>query len=239
MSFSYAKYWSACVLPLAAALFSVPAYSGVVIDGTRVIYPADSREVTVKLTNTGKRPVLVQSWLDNGDSKATPDKIVTPFVLTPPINRVEPGKGQSLRISATNVSALRQDRESVWWLNVLEIPAKPETKDTEPDNYLQLAVRSRIKLFYRPAALKKYNPSEMVRQLAWDQGSNGLTVKNPTPFHYSLSSITVAGKKVEAGMVPPLENRTYSSIRAVPGNIITVTWIDDYGASREQEYTVK
>lgn len=238
MDFS-AKYWSGSALSLVAALFSAPANSGVVIDGTRVIYPSDSREITVKLTNMGKRPVLVQSWLDTGDSKATPDRIVTPFVLTPPINRVEAGKGQSLRISAMNTSALRQDRESIWWLNVLEIPAKPEKQISSQDNYLQLAVRSRIKFFYRPAAVNKTSPAETVKQLAWTQGSNGLTVKNPTPFYFSLTSITLGGKKIEAGMVSPMDHRTYSNIRATPGNTIIATWIDDYGASREQEYIVK
>lgn len=238
MAFS-ATYWSGSALSLVAALFCTPVHAGVVIDGTRVIYPSDAREITVKLTNMGKRPVLVQSWLDTGDSKATPDKIVTPFVLTPPINRVEAGKGQSLRISAMNTSALRQDRESIWWLNVLEIPAKPEKQIASQDNYLQLAVRSRIKFLYRPTAVSKTNPAETVKQLTWAQGSNGLTVTNPTPFYFSLTSITFGGKKKEAGMVSPMENRTYSNIRATPGSTIIATWIDDYGASREQEYTVK
>ena len=234
-----ASFLSGSVLCLAAAVYCAPVQSGVVIDGTRVIFPSDSREITVKLTNMGERPVLVQSWLDNGDDRATPDKIVTPFVLTPPINRVEAGKGQSLRISATNVSALRQDRESVWWLNVLEIPAKPEQHIKQQDNYLQLAVRSRIKFFYRPVALKKQNPSEAVKQLTWTQGSGGLTVTNPTPFYFSLTSIAAGNKKAEAGMVSPHDSRTYAHARFTAGSKITATWIDDYGAFREQEFTVR
>ncbi|PJI52023.1 molecular chaperone EcpD, partial [Methylobacterium radiotolerans] len=43
-----------------------------------------------------------------------------------------------------------QDKESVFWLNVLEIPPK----DKANQNLLQMAFRSRIKLFYRPAGLK-------------------------------------------------------------------------------------
>ncbi len=239
MSIPTSTFLSGSVLCIMSALYCMSAQAGVVIDGTRVIYPSDVKEITVKLTNMGKRPVLVQSWLDNGDAKATPDKIVTPFVLTPPINRVEAGKGQSLRISAVNASALRQDRESVWWLNVLEIPAKPEKHIAAQDNYLQLAVRSRIKFFYRPVALKKQSPPEVVKQLTWRQGSDGLTVTNPTPFYFSLTAITQGGKTVEAGMVSPLESRTYPSARFSPTSKITVTWIDDYGASREQEFTVE
>ncbi|EPT0778028.1 fimbria/pilus periplasmic chaperone [Enterobacter hormaechei] len=107
------------------ALFSTVAQASIVITGTRVIYPASSKEVTVKVSNKGESPVLIQSWLDNGDTNAKPDKIKVPFVLTPPINRVEPSSGQTLRIRALP-NNLSQKQESIFWLNVLEIPAKPK-----------------------------------------------------------------------------------------------------------------
>ncbi|WP_058910085.1 molecular chaperone [Entomohabitans teleogrylli] len=228
--------WSGPAACLAVILCFPAAHAGVVIDNTRVIYASDAREVTVRLTNLGKRAVLVQSWLDNGDEMATPDKVVTPFVLTPPINRVEPGKGQSLRISAASASALRQDRESLWWLNVLEIPARPDNR-VEQQNYLQLAVRTRIKFFYRPAGLRQ-GPTEAVKSLTWTQGNSGLTVNNPSPFHISLTSVAIAGKKVAIEMVSPMDRRTYSHARAPRGSTITATWVDDYGAYREQTFTV-
>lgn len=102
---------------------SYAASASVVITGTRVIYPSDAREVSVKLANKGKKPVLIQSWIDDGDVKAKPETIHVPFILTPPINRVEPDKSQTLRISYTG-KLLPTDRETVYWLNVLEIPAK-------------------------------------------------------------------------------------------------------------------
>jgi chaperone protein EcpD len=55
-----------------------------------------------------------------------------------------------------------QDRESVFWLNVLEIPPKPVGKA----NHIQLTVRSRLKLFYRPAGLAG-SPKAAVAQLRW------------------------------------------------------------------------
>lgn len=90
--------------------FSLQVQAGVIINGTRVIYPGDDSEITVQVTNNGKRPVLVQSWLDTGDSQATPDTITTPFVLTPPINRLDAGKAQSLRVAAISTTSLPKDR---------------------------------------------------------------------------------------------------------------------------------
>ena len=90
-----------------------PACGSVVISGTRVIYPATEREVTVKMENKGSSPVLIQSWVDNGDQNSTPDTAKAPFLLTPPINRVNAGKGQTLRIRFTG-ETLPQDKESIY-----------------------------------------------------------------------------------------------------------------------------
>lgn len=224
------------VLGLTTAFYAPAVIAGVVLDGTRVIYPSDKRDITVKVTNMGKRPVLVQSWLDNGDESASPDKIVTPFMLTPPINRIEPAKAQSLRISATRTAALPQDRESVFWLNVLEIPAKPDTAKVG-DNYLQLSVRTRVKLFYRPASLKD-GVSQAPRNLTWTADRDGLTAKNTSPYYISLAEVTVNEKKTEVDMVNPMSHRTFRVPGAVRGSSIKASWIDDYGARREQNFTV-
>lgn len=112
---------------LATALFSMTGQASVVISGTRVIYPADANEVSVKINNGGPSPVLLQSWIDNSDVDAKPSAIKVPFVLTPPMNRVESGKGQTLRITYTG-DTLPSDRESVFWLNVLEVPVKSQAK---------------------------------------------------------------------------------------------------------------
>lgn len=105
--------WGACSL----------AWGSIVVQGTRVIYNGGRPEVTVMLTNNNKTPVLIQNWMDSGDSAADPTKTNMPFVITPPINRVDPGKNQTLRISYTGVPMLTTSKESMFWLNILEIPS--------------------------------------------------------------------------------------------------------------------
>ncbi|MCV5920354.1 fimbria/pilus periplasmic chaperone, partial [Escherichia coli] len=74
----------------------------------------------------------------------------TPFIITPPLFKLDPEKNNILRI--VNIThGLPQDRESVYWVNVKAIPSKSD--DSENKNVLQIAVRTRIKLFYRPAGL--------------------------------------------------------------------------------------
>jgi|SRR5471030_2145405 len=80
-------------------LASVSSWASIIITGTRVIYPSAEKEVTVKLNNVGVYPVLVQSWIDNGDVNAKPENISVPFILTPPINRVEQGQTEGQMIA--------------------------------------------------------------------------------------------------------------------------------------------
>ncbi len=145
---------------LQAVLASI-GHAEIILHGTRIIYPSDAREVSLQLSNNGTTPSLVQAWIDDGNSKSTPDESKVPFIITPPISRVEPTKGQTLRITALpSASQLDQNKESIFWLNVLDIPPKPEGKkqvnnEPLPNNFLQLAIRSRIKFFYRPVNLKE------------------------------------------------------------------------------------
>lgn len=59
------------------------SYANVVILGTRVIYPADQKSVTVQLSNNNQKPALIQSWIDTGDQTASPDQIKVPSLSHP------------------------------------------------------------------------------------------------------------------------------------------------------------
>lgn len=216
------------------ALFSANSWASAVISGTRVIYPSEARDISVKISNGGASPILLQSWIDDGDSRAKPTEINVPFVLTPPINRVEAGKGQTLRISYVGGS-LPMDKESVFWLNVLEIPAKSTAASDE--NRLQMAFRSRIKLFYRPAGLAG-NANDAVHALTWRHQGNRVQTTNPTPYYVSLVNLSVNGKKLDHTMVAPHSTITLD----LPGNAgskITGSFVNDYGAVNRFEAVVQ
>jgi chaperone protein EcpD len=191
------RYLAVAVLCLAGLLGST-AHAGVVIGGTRVVYPAQNREVTVQLTNDDqKTPRLVQTWIDDGNEQVSPDKLDVPFNVTPPVFRMEPGASQSLRIVYTK-EPLPIDKESVFWLNVLEVP--PKAAGAEETNSLQFAFRIRIKLFFRPAGLpgtSRDAPKQLTWTLVNDGNHRALEVRNPTPYHVSFQSVALAnGDKV-------------------------------------------
>jgi P pilus assembly chaperone PapD len=220
----------------------LPAQASVVIAGTRVIYDAKDTEVTVKLTNNGKLPTLTQIWLDKGDPKAAPSAIDVPFTITPPIARIDPGKGQTLRILYTG-EALPKDRESVFWLNVLDVPPKPPADEADI-NRLQMAFRTRIKLFYRPEGLKG-RVEDAPGQLSWRViqagGHTALEAHNPTPYYVSFRALELVGGGKTAtfedgGMVDPGETRSFPLAGDVyQGADAKVRYhvINDYGGSTD------
>lgn len=227
---------------LSVVLCMSTAHASIVIDGTRVVYPAKAAEVTARLTNKGEAPRLVQAWIDDGDEKSSPEKIDVPFVILTPIFRMEPEKGHALRIRYTQSKPVPTDRESVFWLNVLEIPAKP-VGETSEANYLQFSLRTRIKLFFRPEGLPG-SAAAAPNQLAWQLQPGGLLVKNPSAFNVSLKRVELGDKGsngvVEGVMVAPFSQsvlKLTGAKNATPSSAVTYFPVNDYGGTLELKAT--
>lgn len=226
---------------LLACAYSVSA--NVTIIGTRVIYPATEKEVTVRLDNRGNQPALVQAWIDDGKMDQAVDKINVPFVILPPVFRMEANKGQTLRIISTG-NKLPTDRESIFWLNVLDIP--PKDKSLANKNQLQMAIRSRIKLFYRPAGLNAEDANKSASGLVWrkDVKNNRLTAFNNSSYHINVAQInaeTTDGRKVvseNGGMILPHGSKDFTlNTRNVNklNSTFHYLYLDDFGAARDVE----
>lgn len=54
-------------------IFILPVHAGMVIYGTRIIYPKN-REVLVQLMNQSKNASLIQAWIDDGNTTIAPEK---------------------------------------------------------------------------------------------------------------------------------------------------------------------
>jgi chaperone protein EcpD len=226
---------------IALSLTATAASANVLIAGTRVVFSAQEGEVTVRLTNNNPHPALVEAWIDDGDPNSTPNTAKAPFLITPPLFRMEVSKDQNLRIVGTPAN-LPSDRESLFWLNVLEIPPKPSGPQYAGKNTLQFAIRSRLKFFYRPANLPG-DANKAPEQVSWKAVADGqgyaLEVHNPTPYHITVvqASLTVGDKahSTDIGMVDPfgtlrLKIKGLATAPAA-GTSIAYNCINDFGAT--------
>ncbi|MEN1994703.1 MULTISPECIES: fimbrial biogenesis chaperone [Stenotrophomonas] len=234
-----AMTWMTALLAGAVAL---PASAAVTLQGTRIVHDAGKgRDVTVKATNSGDQPAMVQIWIDDGDSHARPENVRTPFRLTPADPRLlQAHQGQAYRVTYAprpSEAPLPTDRESVFYFNLLDIPPKPT--DAAGKNLLQFAVRTRVKLFHRPAGLPG-NARDAAGQLQWRAQGGALQVSNPSAYHVTISTLTLPdGRKVEADMIAPgAEVRLPLPSGAAMPSSVTFQWLDDYGTPRDAEAAV-
>lgn len=215
--------------------------NNIIVNGTRFIYPGNEKEITVQLNNTADRPAIAQAWLDTGDASETPDTIKTPFQITPPISRVEAKGGQTLRIKLMDKGNIPQDRESLWWLNILDIPPMAKGKESENQNVLQLAIRSRFKFFYRPTGLgsRELAPEQLIVK---SSGKN-IIIDNPTPYYITVTKISTDGKSAlneKTVLLEPKNQATVELKQAVrTGSNIVINNINDYGSDIAVKTTVK
>ncbi len=218
---------------LGVGLLSIQSnYASIVMNGTRVIYQGNKSEVAISLTNKNARPVLIQSWIDTGNEQDTPEKISVPFVLTPPVNRVDPDKGQTIRISYTGVPALPQDKESVYWLNVLEVPSK-DKNSTVSQQKLNVVFRTRIKLFYRPDGLEG-DSNKAPDELHWHMNGQNATVQNSSKYNVTIFTVNYKGNGItstsEGAMIAPGGSHTFVLKNSGKIEGLTFDTINDYGA---------
>ncbi|EPT6930725.1 fimbrial biogenesis chaperone [Cronobacter malonaticus] len=198
---------------------------GVVVGGTRVIYEGNKQEAALSVkNNSAESPFLLQSWVDNGDGKTR-----GPFMVTPPLFRIEPQEDHDLRITKTG--SLPEDRESMFYLNIRAIPpSSPEAINT-----LKLVVKTRIKLFYRPQMLIA-DAQAAYKHLTFHLAGGQLVAENPTPLYVVFDSLKVGATRIEsADMLAPFASQHFTLPASETGREVSWRVINDYGGVTKPE----
>ena len=207
---------------IAAGGYSTWAHAGVALSATRVIYPAGQKQVQLGVTNNDDSSTyLIQSWVENADGVKDGR-----FVITPPLFAMQGKKENTLRIIDATNKQLPQDRESLFWINVKAIPSMDKSRLS--DNTLQLAIISRIKLYYRPAKLA-LPPDQAAEKLSFSRSGSSLTLTNPTPYYLTVTELNAGTRVLENALVPPM-GKTSVKLPPDAGSNITYRTINDYGA---------
>ncbi|MEQ6279447.1 fimbrial biogenesis chaperone [Kluyvera huaxiensis] len=209
-------------LTLIAPSFAANA-QGIQLGRTRVIYDASKKEASLPLVNTEKElPWLIQSWVINSDNKTR-----APFIITPPLFRLDPKSEQTLRIMKSD-NITKKNVESLYYLIVRMIPAND--RQDEKNNVLHLIYKTQIKLFYRPEGMDG-RTEDACKNLRFSRSGQQLKIENTSNYHTVFSSLNVGSSKVQADMVAPQSNLTLPL--STRGASPSVSWrcINDYGGT--------
>ncbi|VXD00389.1 putative fimbrial chaperone LpfB [Enterobacterales bacterium 8AC] len=218
------------LLSLLLVLFTFESYAGVIIGGTRVIYQGDKKESSISLRNPDDKPYLIQSWVEP-EGKNAQQTSTSPFIVTPPLFRLNAGSSNALRIVKSG--NMPEDKESVYWLNIKAIP----TSDPNAKNELHISVNSRIKIFYRPSSLNDKDAAVAYKAVTFTRAGDKLVAKNPTPYFISIGELKANGVEIATpGMIAPLSEASWD-LPAKSSSTLKVTWsaINDYGGRTSAE----
>ena len=226
------SYRSWLLIVLVVGICYMPhVVAGVMLNGTRIVLSAKEHNASTIVTNLTSSDYAVQVWVnDEKDDNASH----SPFIALPALFKVRSGEEQVVRIIKTP-GQLPVDRESVFYFNAQEIPVLTKGEI----NTLKVAIRTRVKVFYRPQNLSG-NASDAPGQLLWklvDTASgSALRVSNPTPYHVTFIGIRVleGGTPTElenVDMVAPNSSLDFPVGHSVKAQKVAVefSFINDYG----------
>ncbi|HHN8583334.1 MULTISPECIES: fimbrial chaperone [Providencia] len=198
------------------------AYSAFTLNGTRFIYDEGRKNIAIEIKNNSDKTYGGQVWVDNLKGN---DVF---FVPAPNLFKIRGEEKQLIRLLYVN-DILPKDRESLFWLNVQEIPP---VASADEGNVLAVALNTQVKLIYRPKVLAE-SREDAEKGLTY----NGSILKNPTPYYFALTQVSVnntplpLSKEIEQSisLFPPFSEVNLQ--RSLSGKV-TVEAIDDYGARR-------
>lgn len=164
------------------------AMAAFVLNGTRFIYEEGKKNISFEVTNNADKTYGGQIWIDNTNQG---DGVY--MIPQPPFFKVPSKQKQIIRIINTDTS-LPKDRESLFWLNVQEVPPKPEEKDGK-GSLLAIAMNTRVKLIYRPTDIK-HGRKDAEKQLRLEQRGSDTWLRNPTPYYMAIVNVSRDGKDI-------------------------------------------
>ncbi|TKK37754.1 molecular chaperone [Pseudomonas fluorescens] len=211
------KYYSSSLtIAILLSLFSPFSSANITLERTRIVMAAPKMEASIVMSNAESESVMIQAWIEPINATTVPNM---PFAITPSLSRLDGNGRQPLRIFYQG-QGLPIDRESVFWLGVQEIPRKSANENT-----LQIAVRQRIKLFYRPDDLKgkaDEAPAKLQWRLALVDGHPTLHIKNNSAFHVTFGAVNIkhgsSSQPISVDMLPPYSSQSLIISGASPSS---------------------
>ncbi|HHA1915886.1 MULTISPECIES: fimbria/pilus periplasmic chaperone [Enterobacter] len=213
------------------------AHAAIALDRTRVIYNGAQNSLSLNITNQNKAlPYLAQSWIE--DEKG--NKIESPITALPPLQRVEPGAKGQVKIQTTGaLDVLPKDRESLFYFNVREIPPKSDKPNT-----LQLALQTRVKMFYRPQGIEipRGDDNEAQKRLTLSRQGDSYQINNPTPYYVTIVAASTSPKGANLTsfkpiMIAPKSSSSLGVSASALGSQPVLTFINDFGGRPQLNFS--
>ncbi|PHX03498.1 fimbria/pilus periplasmic chaperone [Vibrio splendidus] len=213
------------------SILSQPTLAAFILDGTRFIYDEEKENISIDITNQSKFMYGSQVWVENISSP----KSDVSFIPMPSFSKINGGDSQVVRIARVS-NDQPKNRESIYWLNIQEIPSA----NKNPNNSMVIAIHTKVKLIYRPDVLRNGRKDAELKMRLIDE--NGVTfLENTTPYYFSISSLKLNDVDIEStqevseslSIFKPFSKVKLEGVTLQPSSKLTFESIDDFGAFNE------
>lgn len=219
------------ILVLIMLLVANSAYAQLTFDRSRVVFDASTQSTQSFVINnaSANTTYLAQTWIENDKG----EKIVTPLAALPVLQRIDPNQSKQVKISLIgDTSMLSEDRETMLFLNILGIPPKGSTGN----NQMDIVIKSKLKLFYRPKGLARYVDNGWIDELTIKRESGSILLENPTAYYSVIYAFIDANNRVtekEINLKPFSSERV--NVRV--GNNFAMMLLNDQGVAVRLNFT--
>ncbi|MBI6531105.1 molecular chaperone [Proteus vulgaris] len=197
--------------------FPIYSQSSIEINKDKFIFIESKNQEIIEINNKTDNDYFIQSWITYYNRENSTE---LPFMVTPPLFKIERNESYSLKIFKTN-EIKEKDRETLYRINIKRIPILSDTAHNR--NMLHVSINSVYNLIYRPKSIEKgaTNAYEKIEFLK--NKNNEFIINNPTPYFITLSSIYFNDILVfgEIKTIPPFKK--YNTKKEISGNGI-VKW---------------
>lgn len=207
------------------------SFAVVNVEGTRAVFNSGDNVISMRLVNSGNEPSVVQIWTDDGDPLANPQDSRTPVIALPPVFSIQPGEIKSVKLQLVSPDKILKDRESLYWLNIYQIP--PRSKMDAAEQHVFLPLRFRLKVFIRPENIpvpEEEDGKKLIFSVIDVNDKETLLIKNPTPWHMNIGELNIDGE-IFGGLVvsPYSDSQMTLSNRSKKAKAIEYSIINDDG----------
>ncbi|MFE0583797.1 fimbrial assembly chaperone [Pantoea vagans] len=216
------------LIVLSGLLLSTSVWAVVNVDKTRIVFNPSDLTQSINVINSGQNETFLQIWTDDGDLTLSPDASITPIIVIPPVVKMFPGEMRSLRLMLTSRQTLPANKESLFWLNIYQIPALKKALSVA-ERKVVLPLRIRLKIFVRPAGLNAPLTIDP-EKIRFAVSGNKITITNPTPWFMSMNVNPKGHQSIKNLMIAPQSDLQLNSDATLKsGDSVSYAVINDQG----------
>lgn len=216
----------------------------------RYIYlESDIKGISISLKNNNNSAYLINSSIllnddDTNEPIVNKNRERTPFMILPPLYRLEPSSEYSWNIrrisEGSDDMALPKDRESLFWIAFRAVPLKDSKIEEKKSVSLTITPTFFFKLIYRPKSIMALENKDVIDDVIVEKVNENIVINNKSPLYMTFEYLKVGEVEIKnndrAITVKPFSTLSIATPKNVQGKLSWRFNDEDFFIIKDKEY---